>query len=153
MPLSVAIRGQTSYNPGVSTTPKAPRPGAPLPPQQITRPPQKIVPPRRRKSWKEWLGAAIMLAGFCYGGSMVIGAARRVPGFGYFFLALAVLAFVFDVLMLLRGRSMVLVVGAVFAAAAVLTFVPDLALGVVLAILTIAAYVGIMLLLAFRKRA
>ena len=83
----------------------------------------------------------------------LVRAGRSVRGIALTFVAVALLALVFDVLMLVRGRSMVLVVGAIFAAAAVLSLVPKLALGIPLAIVVVAAYVGVMLLVAFRKRA
>lgn len=94
-----------------------------------------------------------MMSFFFWGAYQMIALARRVPMLGYFFAAMAVLGFAFDVLMLARGHSMIIVWGAIFAAATVLTFVPDLALGALLALLTAAAYVGGLLLIAFRKRA
>lgn len=93
-----------------------------------------------------------MMSFFFWGAYHMIEMARRVPVLGYFFAAMAVLGFAFDLLMLVRGGSMIIVWGAIFAAATVLTFVPDLVLGALLALLTAAAYVGGLLLIAFRKR-
>ncbi len=109
--------------------------------------------PRRATTWKQWLGGAIGIAFLLRGGYLLIEAARRVPAFGYFFLALALLAVAYDVLMLVQRQSMLLPVSAVFVAATVLTFAPDLVIGGVLALVTVAAYAGIMLLISARQRA
>ena len=126
---------------------KPPGPSGPLP-----RGYQRKLPPRE-KTLKDWLVAlpALAVTAYIFAGLVRLG--RGHPAVAYGFVALALLALAFDVYMLLRGHSMVLVIGVIFGAAAVVSLVPVLAAGIPHAVVAAAAYVGFMLLIAFRKRA
>lgn len=115
------------------------------------RPPQRIHPSRGR-TWRGWLAPLPALAVTGYVFVVLVKAGRSVPAVAYVYVALALLALAFDIFLLVRGRSMVLVMGAIFGAVAVVSLVPKLALGIALAVATVAAYVGLMLLIAFRQR-
>jgi len=132
--------------------PPSPSGKPPGPPLQFPRGYQRKLPPRE-KTLKDWLVAlpALAVTAYIFAGLVRLG--RGHPTIAYGFVALALLALAFDVLMLLRGHSMILVIGVIFGAAAVVSLVPLLAVGIPLAVVAAAAYVGLMLLIAFRKRA
>jgi hypothetical protein len=133
----------SSAAPPPPSTGKAPAPGE-----------RRIVPlPRRERTWKDWLVPLPALAVTAFVFVMLVRAGRSVPVIAYGFGVLALLALALDVYILMRGRSMILVMGVIFAAAAVVSLVPRLAVGIPLAVAAAAGYVGLMLLIAFRKRA
>jgi hypothetical protein len=82
----------------------------------------------------------------------LVRAGRSMPLVAYCLAGAAVLALVLDLILLFRGGSMILVMGVIFGSAAVMSFVPRLALAIPAGLLTGAAYVALTLLVAFRKK-
>jgi hypothetical protein len=115
------------------------------------RPPQPIDPPRGR-TWSGWLVPLPALAVTVLIFYWLVRAGRALPVVAYCLAAAAVLALILDIVLLVRGGSMVLVLGVIFGSAAVMSVVPRLALAIPAGIFTGAAYVGLILLIAFRKK-
>ena len=82
----------------------------------------------------------------------LVRAGRSLPMVAYCLAAAAILALVFDFVLLFRGGSMILVMGVIFSSAAVMSLAPRLALAIPAGLLTGGAYVGLILLVAFRKK-
>ena len=93
---------------------------------------------------------ALAVTGLIY--YWLVRAGRGVPLVAYCLAGAAVLALVLDFVLLFRGGSMILVMGVIFASAAVMSVVPRLALAIPVGVLTGAAYVGLIFLVAFRKK-
>lgn len=93
---------------------------------------------------------ALIITGMMY--FWLVRAGRSTPVVAYFLAGVAVLALIGDLVLLLRGGSMILVMGVLFGSAAVMSLVPRLAYAIPAGILTGAAYVGLILLVVFRKK-
>jgi hypothetical protein len=114
----------------------------------------KTPPPEPRwvQRTRAWLMAlpALAVTGLMY--YWLVRAGRSTPLVAHCLAGAAVLALVLDLVLLLRGGSMILVMGVIFASAAVMSLVPRLALAIPAGVLTGTAYVGLILLIAFRKK-
>ena len=108
--------------------------------------------PRWLQRVRAWLMAipALIVTGMMY--VWLVRSGRSTPVVAYMLAVVGVLALVGDVVLVLRGGSMILVMGVLFGSAAVMSFVPRLAFAIPAGILTGAAYVGLVLLIVFRKK-
>ena len=108
--------------------------------------------PPRGRTLRGWLVPlpALAVTGLMY--YWLVRAGRAMPMVAYCLAAAAVLSLVLDFVLLFRGGSMILVMGVIFSSAAVMSLVPRLALAIPAGLLTGAAYVGLILLIVFRKK-